>query len=75
MFETAELGRRIAKGVYKKTEPVLRQQLLALQEQLRRIQKTLGGTPSMNDRGRSRPAARTSSGVQTQTMAVRCFTS
>ena len=36
MFETAELGRTIAKNIYKKTEPVLRQELLELQENLRK---------------------------------------
>lgn len=36
MFETAELGRTIPKNIYKKTEPVLRRELLDLQENLRK---------------------------------------
>jgi AMP-polyphosphate phosphotransferase len=36
MFETAELGRTIPKDVYKKSEPVLRQELLDLQTRLRK---------------------------------------
>jgi len=35
MFEAAELGSSIAKGEYKKTEPVLRQELLQIQQELR----------------------------------------
>ena len=35
MFETAELGRTIAKDVYKKSEPILRQELLEFQVKLR----------------------------------------
>jgi len=36
MFETAELGRTVPKDVYKKSEPVLRQELLDLQTRLRK---------------------------------------
>ena len=35
MFETAELGRTVPKEVYKKSEPILRQELLELQVKLR----------------------------------------
>lgn len=35
MFETAELGRKIGKGEFKKIAPVLREELLELQERLR----------------------------------------
>ncbi len=37
MFETAELGHRVPKSVYRKAEPRLREELLALQQQLRRL--------------------------------------
>ena len=36
MFETAELGRTIPKEAYKKSEPILRQELLELQVKLRK---------------------------------------
>ena len=36
MFETAELGRTISKNDFKKTAPVLREELLELQDQLRK---------------------------------------
>jgi polyphosphate kinase 2 (PPK2 family) len=35
MFETAELGRTVSRKRYKKAVPVLRQELLELQERLR----------------------------------------
>ena len=37
MFEIAELGRRTAKGYYKKVVPTLRQELLELQHKLRKL--------------------------------------
>ena len=36
MFETAELGRKVSKATFKRTAPVLRQELLELQDRLRR---------------------------------------
>jgi len=36
VFETAELGRTVAKDAYKKSEPILRQELLELQVKLRK---------------------------------------
>jgi polyphosphate:AMP phosphotransferase len=39
MFRTAELGRRIDKGEYKQREPLLREELLQTQQELRRLNR------------------------------------
>lgn len=40
MFRTAELGRKVSKGEYKERAPVLRQQLLEMQQELREYNKS-----------------------------------